>query len=135
MVSRMNERDPRTFAIIGAAMEVHRELGCGFVEPVYHDALAVEFTGRGIPFVSKPKLVVRYKTFVLESHYIPDFIGHTEVIVELKALASLSGVEDSQVLNYLKATGLRTGLLLNFGAASLTHKRFTAHDSWTRRGE
>jgi GxxExxY protein len=130
----MSERDPRTFAIIGAAMEVHRVLGCGFVEPVYQDALAVEFASREIPFLQAPKIEVRYKSVILTSHYEPDFICYSEVIVELKALTHLSGVEDSQVLNYLKATGLRIGLLLNFGASSLTHKRLVAHDSWKPLG-
>jgi GxxExxY protein len=128
----MSERDPRTFAIIGAAMEVHRVLGFGFAESVYHDALAMEFTARGVPFVCTPQIEIRYKSEILKSRFIPDFICHADVIVELKALSALSGTEEAQVLNSLKATGLRVGLLLNFGTASLTHKRLVAHDSWIR---
>lgn len=126
----MVEQDPRTYAIIGAAMEVHRQLGCGFLEPVYQEALALEFADRRIPFRPQFELPVRYKGRLLETIYRPDFLCFEQVIVELKALCALSGVEESQVLNYLKATGLEIGLLLNFGAPSLQSKRFIRHASW-----
>ncbi len=96
--------DPRTFAIIGAAMEVHRHLGCGFAEPIYQDALEIELALRGIPFQREGEVTVFYKEKELRNKYKPDFICFGEVVVELKALSTLSGTEELQVLNYLKAT-------------------------------
>ena len=123
-IPNIAERDPRTHAIISAAMEVHRVLGCGFLEPVYQKALAVELALRGIPFEQKKELQIVYKSIVLECTYIPDFILYDAVIVELKALGQLTTVESAQVLNYLKATGLTIGLLINFGPPKLEFKRF-----------
>ena len=105
-------------------MEVHRQLGCGFLEPVYQEALSIEFTNRKIPFVRELKLQLEYKGFPLESKYCPDFICFNSIVVELKALARTSGTEEAQVINYLKATGHEVGLLINFGARSLEHRRF-----------
>jgi len=102
-------------------MEVHRQLGCGFLEPVYQEALAIEFVRRNIPFVKEIKLLLEYKGQVLETKYCADFICF---VVELKALARMSGTEEAQVINYLKATGHEVGLLINFGARSLEHRRF-----------
>ncbi len=118
------EQDAQTYSIIGAAMEVHTTLGPGFLEAVYHQALAVEFGLRGIPHRDEAVLPVRYKGFTLAATYKPDFICFDEVIVEIKALATVGGAEHSQVLNYLKASSLRKALLLNFGERSLSHKRF-----------
>lgn len=115
--------DPRTFAIIGAAMEVHSQLGSGFLEAVYQEALAFELTLRKIPFVREVNLPIVYKGSRLETFYKSDFICFESVIVELKAMVSLGGIETAQVLNYLKATGFDIGLLLNFGANSLEFKR------------
>ncbi len=117
------ERDPETFAIIGAAMEVHGELGRGFLELVYQTALALEFQERGIPFKAEVALPIRYKTKLLTCAYRADFICFENIIVETKAIATLTTADESQLINELKATGLHRGLLINFGASSLEHKR------------
>lgn len=117
------ENDPRTFAIIGAAMEVHKQLGCGFLEAVYREALALEFVDRNISFKREVCLPIQYKGRLLATAYCADFICFDSVVVELKALAHMSGTEEAQVINYLKATGYEVGLLLNFGGRSLQHRR------------
>lgn len=128
-IPQITIKDSRTRVIIGAAMEVHRELGCGFLEPVYQEALALEFARRGIPFQREAQLPVFYKGEKLRSEYRADFICFEAVVVELKALAKVSGTEESQVINYLKATGLQVGLLLNFGVPSLYYRRFVFSQS------
>ena len=105
-------------------MEVHRTLGCGFLESVYHEALAIEFDRRGIPFARERAIPVTYKDVVLSCQFRADFLCYQAVIVEIKALARLSGTEEGQLINYLKASGHGTGLLLNFGTPSLEHRRF-----------
>ncbi len=117
-------KDQRTYAIIGAAMEVHRELGGGFLEPVYQEALELELTLRKIAFLSQPQVAVVYKGRRLNKSYQPDLICFDEIIVELKALSKLSGTEEAQMINYLKATGYKVGLLINFGGSSLEYRRF-----------
>ena len=117
-------KDERTYKIIGAAIEVHKELGCGFLEAVYQEALEREFAIQRIPFKAQPIIQIRYKEQLLNKTYQPDFISYDEVIVEIKALAKLTGIEEAQLINYLKATGLKVGLLLNFGSKSLEYKRF-----------
>src|SRR5262249_1916570 len=94
------ESDPRTYAIIGAAMEVHKQLGCGFLEPVYQEAMALEMTRRGVPFQSQVELPVFYKGARLLTYYKADFVCFESIIVELKALAQTGGVEEAQVINY-----------------------------------
>ena len=106
IVKDLSERDPRTYAIIGAAMEVHKQLGCGFLEPVYQEALAVEFSKRAILFDREVSLPIFYKAVRLDTPYRVDFICSNEVAVELKALAKLSGTEEAQLINYPKASGL-----------------------------
>ena len=116
-------QDPKTHAIIGAAMEVHRQLGSGFLEAVYQEALEIEFRERDIPSRSQPLVQITYKGQPLKKTYQPDYICFENIVVELKALAKLTGTEVSQMINYLKATGMNTGLLVNFGAKSLEFKR------------
>lgn len=120
----LTQSDPRTYAIIGAAMEVHRLLGCGFLEPVYQQSLEIELTNRSIPYLPQQAYRVNYKGHELDAYYKPDFICFDEVVVELKALSRLTSIEEAQVLNYLKVTGLHTGLLSNFGSRSLEQRRF-----------
>ena len=116
-------RDPETYRILGAAMEVHRVLGCGFLERVYHEALKVEFRQQGVPFRHEPELPIEYKGEALDCTYRADFICYDSVLLELKALAEITSREQSQVINYLKATGLERALILNFGTPRLTYKR------------
>ena len=116
--------DERTYKIIGAAIEVHKEIGCGFLEGVYQEALGREFSIQDIPFKSQPVVRISYKGNPLIKTYQPDFICYGEVITEIKAISALSGTEEAQIINYLKATGHKIGLLLNFGGRSLEHKRF-----------
>jgi GxxExxY protein len=117
------EKDQETFAIIGAAMEVHRELGRGFLELVYQTALALEFHERAIPFDAEVPLPIRYKGKLLTCAYRADFVCFDEIIVETKAISRLTSADEAQLINQLKATGLHRGLLLNFGGASLEQKR------------
>ncbi|MBM3180288.1 MAG: GxxExxY protein [Chloroflexi bacterium] len=119
----VDERDSQTYAIIGAAMEIHRQLGHGFLEAVYQEAAVIEFPLKQIPFEREVNLPVKYKNTALPIHYRADFICFSEIIVEFKALSRLSSVEEAQLLNYLKATGLQRGLLINFGTSSLQYKR------------
>jgi GxxExxY protein len=104
------------YAIIGAAVEVHRELGPGFLEAVYQEAIEIELAQRSIPHQPHQPLTIYYKGQRLKKEYEADVICYEQIIVELKALDRLSGREEAQLLNYLKATGLRVGLLINFGS-------------------
>ena len=117
------QRDVDTYQIIGAAMAVHRALGHGFLEAVYREALRVEFEHRGVLFHPEVPLPISYKGVTLPVGYRVDFICCGAVLVEVKALDALTNRETSQLLNYLKASNIRRGLLLNFGADSLQHKR------------
>ena len=118
------KRDPETYAIIGAAMAVHSELGNGFLEAVYQEALQREFESRNIPFEREKRLPVYYRGQVLNTYYQCDFVCFGSVIVELKALQQISANQEAQIINYLKAARLNRGLLINFGAKSLQYKRF-----------
>lgn len=117
------EKDPQSHAIIGAAMEVHRELGNGFLELVYQTALALEFQERGIRYKAEVALPIRYKGKLLTCAYRADFVCFENFIVETKAISKLTSSDDAQLLNELKATGYERGLLLNFGSRSLEYKR------------
>jgi len=123
MIKMAETRDPQTYAIIGAAMEIHCQLGHGFLEAVYRDAAVIEFPVRQILFEKEVVLPIKYKGVLLPTYYRADFVCFSEIIVEFKALTRLSNVEEAQLLNYLKATGLKRGLLINFGAPSLQYKR------------
>ena len=105
------------FRIQGAIFEVNREMGIGFLEAVYQEFLALEFTRRGIPFITSKPLKLSYKGEQLRQTYQPDFVCFDRIIVELKALRELAPEHRAQVLNYLKASGMRLGLLVNFGAS------------------
>ncbi|MDD2923353.1 MAG: GxxExxY protein [Anaerolineales bacterium] len=118
-----DQRDAQTYTIIGACMEIHRQLGHGFFEAVYQEAAVIEFQNKNISAQREVLLPITYKNIILPTHYRADFICFSEIVVEFKALSRLSGVEESQLLNYLKATGLKRGLLINFGAQSLQYKR------------
>jgi len=104
------------YAIVGAAMDVYRQLGRGFLEPVYQEALGIEFRRRRIPFEAQQDIVILYKGEALEKRYIADFICYGQIIIELKALEGLCGRDVGQLLNYMKATRFNLGLLINFGS-------------------
>ena len=115
--------DPDTYRILGAAIAVHQELGPGFLEAVYQEALTIELGLRNVPATAQPELKIRYKGTLLKTFYRADFVCFESVVVELKAVDALTEKDVAQLLNYLKVTGLRRGLLLNFGARSLQYRR------------
>ena len=113
------------YAIIGAAMEVHKELGPGFLEAVYQEALERELKASRIPFESYKRLLIQYKGEPLKKEYEADFVCYDKIIVEIKALDLVTGKEEAQLLHYLKTTGFRVGLLINFGSVgTLQWKRY-----------
>jgi GxxExxY protein len=116
--------DPRTHDIIGSAMEVHRHLGPGHLEAVYQEALEIELGLRKIEFESQPRVTIQYKDRILKRHYMPDFIIRGEIVVEIKAQSILTSTDEAQIVNSLKSSGRRVGLLVNFGQASLKWKRY-----------
>jgi len=111
-----------TREIIGAAMEVNKTLGNGFLESVYEESLAIEFDLRNIPYKRQKGIDVFYKE-QLAKQFVCDFLVGEKVLVEIKAIKAITGVEEAQVLNYLRATGIEIGLLINFGEQSLKYKR------------
>jgi len=121
--NEVDVRDPQTYAIIGACLAVHNELGPGFLESVYQEALAIEFTRRGIPFIRERQLPIDYAGVRLVTHFEADFVCYDEIIVELKAISALNSTHQAIVLNYLKATTCQRALLVNFGAPRLEYKR------------
>lgn len=116
--------DPRTYAVIGAALEVHRVLGTGFLEVFYKDALAIELTARKIPFVREVACTILYKGQQLRGEYKIDFVCFGEIVLEIKARSATGPADHAQVISYLTSSKLQVGLLLNFGAARLEHRRF-----------
>ena len=106
--------EQETFLIRGAVFEVYKEMGAGFLEPVYQECLEMELTNRGVPFTAQQEIVLTYKGQSLSQRYKPDFICFESIIVEIKAVRELAPEHKAQLMNYLKATGLRLGLLVNF---------------------
>lgn len=104
------------YAVVGAAMEVHSELRNGYLEAVYQEAMEIELTSRRIPFESQKPLQIHYKSTPLKKGYVPDLICFGKIIVELKTIKEIGNVEKAQILNYLYATKLKVGLLINFGS-------------------
>ena len=111
------------YAIVGAAMEVHRILGCGYLEAVYQEAMGIELAERKIPFLPQVELPLHFKGRLLKKSYFVDFIAYEKIIVELKAQDQLTSREEAQILNYLKASGKEVGILINFGIERLQWKR------------
>ena len=113
-----------TYNIIGAAMDVHRTLGMGFLESVYQEAMEIEFAKRSIPFVPQKKIQIQYKDVLLNQYYVADLFCYDKIIVELKAVSTILPEHEAQIINYIHATGIKLGMLLNFGEESLYFKRF-----------
>ncbi len=116
--------EDETYKVIGACMAVHKILGAGFLESVYHEALEKEFEIQKVNFDSKKKLQVYYNDAPLKKYFIADFICFDKIVVEIKAASFLHKDTETQTINYLKSTGYQIGLLINFGQSSLTWKRF-----------
>ena len=112
-----------SYAIIGAAQEVHSNLGSGFLEAVYQEAMEMELTDRNIPFISQKELEIKYKNRILKKKYYADIICYDRIIIELKTVKSLLPEHIAQVMNYLKASDMKLGLLFNFASESLELKR------------
>ena len=116
-----------TDEILSAAYCVHRELGCGFFEKVYQEALSIVLTERGIPFEREKHLPIYYHGLQLQCDYIADFVIDNKVILELKAVKEMDSVFEAQLINYLKATGLKVGFLMNFGQTKFYFKRMARY--------
>ncbi len=127
--------DEQTYEILGAAMEVHNGLGVGFLEAVYQQAFAEELNLRKIPYEREVKLPVHYKEKELECYYQADFVCFGDILVELKAMSKLSGKEEAQVLNYLRAAKRNRAMLINFGNSRLEYKRLVQKYVHIPRGE
>lgn len=129
----MIENEELTGKIINACMEIHNELGNGFLEPVYQEALEEDFKIQGIPYVREKLLPVMYKGKQLKKEYYADFVCYDDIIVELKAVSVLSKPHKAQVLNYLNAANKEIGLLINFGETKLKWERITKFKSQENR--
>jgi len=104
-----------SYKLVGACFEVYNRMGCGFLEGVYQECLEIELSHREIPFVAQQELKLTYRDRELRQSYVPDFVCYEKIILEIKALSMLTDEHKSQVLNYLHATGMKLGLLVNFG--------------------
>lgn len=117
--------EDETHAVLGACFEVYREKGCGFIEDVFQECLEIEFGLREIPFVAQPGIGMTYKGHVLRKRCVPDFICFDKVIVEIKAVKAIEDAHRAQIINYLRATRMKVGLLVNFGHhPKAQHERF-----------
>ena len=116
-------RDSETYTIIGSLIDVNKELGRGFLESAYNDALEEEFKLRGVPFAREVQLPIFYKSIELRTKYRADFVCYGRVIVEIKAIKALTDLERAQVLHYLKATRFEKAILANFGSPTLEYER------------
>lgn len=112
------------YRIIGAAMNVSNTLGCGFLEPIYQECLEIEFSKCKVPFESQKRIQIFYKDKVLTKEYIADFLCYDGIIVEIKAIKKITDVEEAQLMNYLKATKLPLGLIINFGSKKMEWRRY-----------
>ena len=112
------------YEIIGAAMEVHNTLGQGFLESMYQEALEIEMSKREIPFSSQTKIQIHYKDIPMEHYFVADFVCYDKIIVELKSVSAILPEHEAQIINYLRATGFKLGILLNFNEESLFFKRY-----------
>ncbi len=112
------------YRIVGAAMNVSNTLGSGFLEAVYQEALEIELQDNGVPFEPQRGIKITYKDRILNKDYTADFVCFDNVVVEIKAIKQITGIEEAQLINYLKATQLPLGLLINFGAEKLEWKRY-----------
>ena len=119
-----------SYKIIGAAMEVHRILGCGFVESVYQEALEKEFVYKGIPHEREKELSIKYKGDTLTKSFKADFVCYNKIILELKAVKEFADEHYAQLYNYLKASGMDLGILINFGTTSIEFERLPANNKW-----
>ena len=116
-----------SFKIIGACFEVYNQMGPGFLESVYQECLALEFSAQGLPYLEQPHLKLEYKTRPLQQTYLPDFLCFDEIILEIKSAKALTDEHRAQAINYLKATGKKLALLVNFGHyPKLESERFLA---------
>ena len=120
-----------SYKIIGAALEVHNTLGCGFTEPLYQEALEKEYQLQGIPYEREKTFHVNYKGIELSKDFRADFICYDKIIVELKAVSDFCDEHFAQVYNYLKASGLQLGLLINFGKNKLEYQRIPCNQNGT----
>ena len=112
------------YRIVGAAMNVSNELGCGFLEAVYQEALEIEFADCQVPFEPQKRINTSYKDRMLKKEYFADFLCYGKIIVEIKAIKRITEIEEAQLLNYLKATKLPLGLIINFGHPKMEWKRY-----------
>lgn len=123
-ITQIDKKDSFSYNIIGSAMTVHRELGPGFLEAVYQEAMEIEMREMKIPFISQPQVKLYYKQHPMEKYYKPDFICFDSHVVEIKAETGMTSVDEAQIINVLKAARLQIGLLINFGESSLKYRRF-----------
>ena len=122
--------EEEVYKIIGAAIEIHRELGSGFLESVYEEAMVLESNERQIPYETQVKIPIYYKDKKLNKEFIADYIGYGKIVVEFKCIPRLTKVEEAQIINYLKATRIKVGLLINFGSKrKLEWKRYILSES------